>query len=243
MVYALHENEDSLAVFEGRVLSIEDGKPILFAHIVDINRHKGAISDTIGIFSMKVDKSSILRISAVGFKTTFIDLTDSLLSLSEIPIFYIERKIHQISEINIMRLRWEDFHRNITTMTIPDNVLNKKITWYESMFSPSKLTEIRNYKPNGISFTYNNKKDKKRIKVRKLKSQEWEDSVYILPKYNINIVRDLTDLEGDTLFQFIRFCGFKREYLLQATEYSIIRSIQVKYLEFIEKRQISMKKK
>lgn len=67
-----------LIQFSGVVVSNDSVNPVPFAHIIDLNRRSGTVSDYFGYFSFVAQKGDTIRFSSVGYKTSYFYIPDSL---------------------------------------------------------------------------------------------------------------------------------------------------------------------
>lgn len=69
---------EGLIQFTGVVVSNDSVNPVPFAHIIDLSRHSGTISDYFGYFSFVAHKGDTIRFTSVGYKTSYFYIPDSL---------------------------------------------------------------------------------------------------------------------------------------------------------------------
>jgi hypothetical protein len=84
-----------------------------------------------------------------------------------------------------------------------------------------------------VTALYNllSKEGKSKRKLRKLLEQEaFEKQIDF--KYSPEIVSHITGYTGFELYEFMDFCSFKKDFLLDATYYEITQAIVRKQLEF-----------
>jgi hypothetical protein len=75
------------------------------------------------------------------------------------------------------------------------------------------------------------KEGRSQRKLRKLLEQEtFERQIDF--KYSPDIVSHITGYTGFDLYEFMDFCSFKKDFLLDATYYEITQAILVKQREF-----------
>lgn len=69
---------DGLIQFSGVVVSNDSVNPVPYAHIIDMNRSSGTVSDYFGYFSFVAQKGDTIRFSSVGYKTSYFYISDTL---------------------------------------------------------------------------------------------------------------------------------------------------------------------
>ncbi|MCB9194756.1 MAG: carboxypeptidase-like regulatory domain-containing protein [Flavobacteriales bacterium] len=67
-----------LIQFSGVVVSNDSVNPVPFAHIIDMNRSSGTISDYFGYFSFVAQKGDTIRFTSIGYKTSYFYIPDTL---------------------------------------------------------------------------------------------------------------------------------------------------------------------
>ncbi len=89
-----------------------------------------------------------------------------------------------------------------------------------------------------LSYLYYNfsKEEKSKRKVFYLERQKREQIV-IDKKYNRELIENITGLHGDSITDFIAFCGFGHLFLYEATPLEIVEMIIKKFQEYTALRQ------
>lgn len=82
-LYGQNNKKDSLYYegliqFTGVVVSNDSVNPVPFAHIIDLSRHSGTISDYFGYFSFVAHKGDTIRFTSIGYKTSYFYIPDTL---------------------------------------------------------------------------------------------------------------------------------------------------------------------
>lgn len=101
-------------------------QPMKFVHIVILNKHRGTISDTRGMFSFVVEEYDTILFSAVGYKQTGIIIPDTLDS-SHYPVDIImEQDTIEIAEVIILPWKtYEEFKEAFLAVELPDDDLQR----------------------------------------------------------------------------------------------------------------------
>src|SRR4030043_503750 len=79
-VYGQEIVTDSVCHFLARVPGRSDHEPVQFAHIINVTTGHGNISDTLGYFTILVQRSDLISISAIGYYNYSFQIADSLLT-------------------------------------------------------------------------------------------------------------------------------------------------------------------
>jgi hypothetical protein len=77
LVNTIQAQDKKLIQFSGTVMD-ELLKPLPFAHVLVLNNYRGAITNTYGNFSLVVEESDSVLISAVGYKRKYMVIPENL---------------------------------------------------------------------------------------------------------------------------------------------------------------------
>lgn len=80
---------EGLIQFSGVVVSTDSINPIPFAHIIDISTRSGTTSDYFGYFSFVSKMGDSVRFSSVGYKTSYFQIPDTLISGDNYSLIHI----------------------------------------------------------------------------------------------------------------------------------------------------------
>ncbi len=227
------QNSDILEI-TGRVISEKTGKPIRYATIVNLKKSKITACDSLGYFYMTVLSDDVLRVNALGYEKEYISFIDKKINSAEIIIIKMKEKTYKISNVSIFEERWKDFVFEFTHSEIEKDETKERIEkWFYTLVDPKELAILTASAAIGIPINFKSKADKQKIKVEKLKQKAAENKI-IESKYNPDLVSELTGLNKIETIKFMRFCNFSRNYLLKATDYDIIVSINDKFKNYIK---------
>jgi hypothetical protein len=226
---------DTAIYFKGRVIDSLSRQPIPFAHIINTTRRTATISDTLGYFFIKVSPGDRLQLTAIGFAARKVPIGLGILQTQIIRDILLEPIIYSIEAVRINPLgSYEQFKRRFITADIPESAYQ---------IHPSVLHEIDEGTDtldmlimpvmSPVTALYNllSKEGKSRRKLRILLEQEaFEKQIDF--KYSPDIVSHITGYTGFELYEFMDFCSFKKDFLLNATYYEIARALVAKQQEF-----------
>jgi len=228
------QESESLAIFYGQVVT-DDNKPIALAHIININTKRGIVSDTLGFFKMNINPNDILNISAIGFEYFEYQIPEII--SNEYYRIHLKRKYYQIPEVTVKYFgTYKDFEYKVVHLKLEDkNAINESIR--------KTLPHIENpvpYEPtlgSPVSLLYDifSKEGKSRRKYQEIMKNE-PIKKQIELKYNTDIVKNITGLEGDELKEFMDTCNFTDEYILNTSDYIIYSTIFRNYENFKKSR-------
>ena len=84
----------------GRIISIEDKKPLQSAHVVNMNSVEGTVTDSDGKFEIPAQVNDTIFISYIGYQSIKLKITNDLLKGNELEIA-IHEKVVNIDEVTI----------------------------------------------------------------------------------------------------------------------------------------------
>ncbi len=98
VITEINEDDGSIEELKGQVLDVDAQTPLLYANIFVLHKHRGAISNETGHFSINIsglDKTDTLRFQYIGYKTR--NLTIGQLDSSS--VVYLKEEIFNLDEI------------------------------------------------------------------------------------------------------------------------------------------------
>jgi hypothetical protein len=116
-------SNDSLFVFEAKVLSSDSLLPIANAHIISKHTLRGTISVDSGFFNLRVNRNDSLMISSMGFSNKLFIITDSVIRIKKPANILLDKDTIMLNEV-IIRAFWdyEIFKQLIIDMRLPDEI-------------------------------------------------------------------------------------------------------------------------
>jgi len=234
--FAQSENSDSLYIISGRLIDFMSEDGVQFAHIIDQTRKHTTISNTLGYFRILAGIHDLLIITAIGYYDLPVLLNDSLVYVDELRVFKLIPRIYPIGEVKIGQLgTYEQFKYNFLNLDIPEPT---------DQMHPSIIPDIENgidtldiigplsvMSPISAIYYLLSKEGKSLRKLEKITEEE-DFLKQIEYKYSHEMLTRITGLEGEALYEFITFCNFNREFLLESSEYEIIEAVLEKLEEY-----------
>jgi hypothetical protein len=231
-------------VIKGTVIDNSNGLDIPFANIFNESEKTWVHAQENGAFSIWADKGDTLVVSAIGYFSELIYLTDTLSKDS--LIIKLESRTYEIGEAIIkVPKKYSLFKQDVLNLELPKTKLDSvsealtktskqvvKKAEYDRMVDEVFNREEGTLFVLGASIRSRNEKDKRKIK--KNRSKEVEQNIIYL-KYNREIVKKYTNLDENKILLFMQFCNFSNEFILESNEYEIAEAIYLKLNEY--KRQ------
>lgn len=222
----------------GRIINCKNHYGVGYAQIYNESRRQGYITDSLGYFSSSVQIGDTIAILSLGYLSKVVVITDSLIN-SRLVIRICPRS-YPIEEVEVEMPRTYKQLKKAILAYQPEEFKVEGVPEGKPIDVPL-LLDTTYLKSGGfaifhpVSFLYYNlsKKEKTKRKAFYLQKQE-EQRPAIEKKYNREIVKEFTGLEGDELTNFIGYCNFSHQFLYESTALEIIQAIDEKYKLYIE---------
>ncbi len=207
--------------YRGKVVNEQD-KPLVFAHVINARRGYATITDSTGYFKLPAVMNDSLRFSSIGFHTRYLRITPHTKDTA-FHIIVLTKREYDLPTVNIYELRWQVFKSEFMEEEVQEDKVAKNISnWMANLISEEELKMIyQSTMAPGFAINYKGKAEKQRRKVAKLEKKY----KLIAPKFNDKMINALTGLEGDAIYDFLRFCNFEEDFLINATEYEIMERV------------------
>lgn len=212
-------NPDSIVILSVQLMDESTLKPIQFAHVINLRTFRGGISDTSGMFRLPVMHGDLLRVSSIGYFDQYYLVPDTLKGFVRLEIL-MRQKVYLINEVRINTLgNYEQFRRKFVSTELPDKETRELQRKFRQMARDTamKSAPVRTGIPLNFPSPEQRLEMQRQELYKKLREQRIMDD-----KFNPVIVSRLTGLQGDDLYEFMRYCNFSRDYLLSTNHYDIM---------------------
>jgi len=223
-------------VLNGLVRDRITGMGVVNALVLNYSRRHSVYSDNNGIFGLEVSFGDTVVMSAVGYYYYRMVVNDSLLG-APVPVkFTFTPRAYEISEARIIGLgSYDDFRNRFIELQRPKT----KLEILTENLSSISLVEAENAysgPPAGLGVPIRSPEEKERIRLKKiLEKEQMKEQVYL--KFNPELIKKLTGLSDDRdILDFMTFCDFSDEYLLEINEYDLADLIGLKLGLYKSKR-------
>ena len=238
------QKEDSLITLYGKLYDSKDSSPVEFAHVVNLDSPYATISDSLGFFDIKLYPGDTLQITSIGYHDESIAINKYLPAVFR--SISMQQRTYDIASVEITPWgTYRDFKNKFISLDLknPEEDVHP-LLWKDL---PRKPEEPEPHYPsvfNPVSFLYDvfSGDRESRIKYYEILSKETKERK-IRSKYNKEIVGNLTGLKGEELADFMEFCNFTEEELLNKTGYEILKEVKKKYQIFKKDTVIIQKNK
>jgi len=230
---------DSVFLFSGRLINEQTGDPVQYSHIINQTRNYAIITDSLGYFSINVHQEDLLVATAIGYYDLPIYISDSVAGINRFHTYRMIPKIYTIQEIDVNRLgTYEQFKRDFLNLELPEPEHPANPCVFSDIDKGIDTLDIIGTISLGSPITaiYNlvSKEGKSLRKLKKLQEEE-KFRKRVENKYNTEMLIRITGMQGQELYEFINFCKFSRNFILESSEYEIIEKVLEKLNEYILK--------
>jgi hypothetical protein len=237
-VYSQASTDNNLYKLDGKIINKETCRSLSLVHIFNERTRKTTISDTSGNFTIDVGMGDTLVFSSIGYFYKVVYITGSMVN-KRLAIVEMKPRKYEVPEAKIVVLgTYEQFRQKLLSLKLPKT---RTDILRESLQKVSK--EV------AMEVEYNRKMDRmtqggnllcvkiltpeeiQMIQLRKIREKEKIQKA-IEEKYNRKIISEVTGLEDKELTEFMVFCNFSDEFLLESTQYDILIKVLEKLKEF-----------
>ena len=238
-IFAKSQYFPEIIEIKGRIISHQTHSSIPGAQYINVKKRTYGLADNNGEFHISMHRNDILRISSIGYGERFISFKDSIIQSDKVFVIELERKIYSIATVDIYEARWDDFKFDFEQVKLADNSTQDKIKdWISLVVDPYELSARKNPMPTGfglsIPLSFKSKQEKQMIEVRDLEKKDAFQKI-VENKYNRDLVSRITGLQNKELSDFMKYCNFPDQYILQSNSYDIILSIKRLYKDYQQK--------
>lgn len=235
---AYGQQSDSLYLMSGQVVGQDNVSPVSFAHIVNVDQKWGVVSDTLGFFNIWAVSGDTLNVSAIGYHYKEFKVEDFSDTLVKIPV---ENRIYEIREAKISYLgTYKDFEYKVVHLELPDLGINPAVgNIFNYVEPPPLFVEPTVTSPASLMYVLFSKDAKDKKKYIELE-KETKIKNGVRERYNKEIVKKITGLEDLEAQRFMKFCGFKDEYILSIDDYNLYSEILLRLDAFKKHQQDSL---
>lgn len=231
LVFYLDANgqTDSIPVrLAGRVESVDSAFQLPYIHVINKRTGRGTISDSVGVFKIKLLQTDTLLIRCIGFTDYLYTLPDTLSS----KICFITLKMlptsYSLKEIDVYALtRQQQFKYDFIHVKLDDKLGDNEL--YIPGVSNPNYRKLRNKErpvyPTfvGGPFGFAYRMSAKGQSYERLAELVSEDKMKIEAdkKYNMDLLSLFTGYTGNKLLAFYIYLSFTTTYVYNTDEYEL----------------------
>ena len=226
---------------KGRLMDAEFKDPVRFATLLIVNQNKGTSSTSEGRFNIPVSIGDTIRFSSIGYEALIITIDENIINSrdEELMLFMIPT-IYELDDVVVFELG-DDFYLKrkkgepIEIVGLPKPPENPKdwskpqMTWgtdYGGGVTISGLLDVFDKKLQ----------EKKRLqRMVTAKNIQEEHRAKIESKFNQRFVKMITGIDDRVIVEFMDYCSFSDNYILNSSEYQLTLGLLAQYQNFLRR--------
>ena len=237
----LYSQLDSTLLLKGKVMNTAF-RPLGFAHIWNKNGSNGTVATIQGEFKLYVNPGEEILVSSLGYKSQKLKIPNTI-NKKLYKTFYLRKDTIQLKE-TIVRPWPATYHKlkeKISAMDLEDKyAFNTQDEFLKKEMNTAQRLALRNIGiapvtiSGPFSLLYAAFGDKpKQIKQLPKDKLRFHNEKVIKNKFNLEIIKKVTKMQNaDSINNFIAYCDFDTNYLLEVDKYALLMEIQKKFEEF-----------
>lgn len=211
----------------GTVVDSGTGTPVPFVHVYTTTYSHGTVADHQGRFLVVLEKTDTLAFSSVGY-----EIQHFYVDPSEEKTFYEVRirlipKVYELDPVSVTAIpSIEQFKQDVLKMEIAREEKIELNIPKGYRLPPEGPADV-NMNPSiglmgPVSALYNvfsrEAKEKKKLKNLREKIMDYRE---IDSKYNLAVVKQVTNLDDECAERFMEWCKFEDEFVLKSSAYDL----------------------
>jgi len=226
---------DPVLIFlKARLISIDDGSPVSYAHIVNMRTRGGTSTDANGYFSMEMLNVDSLGMSSLGYMREYFHVPLSYIEGSVLTLYARPMRV-AISEVKVTG-NARKLNLGLGT-GVPDSIppelrgdaFNKKPSILAAIFSPASFLQYHLSK---------REKQKREVRAAIISDEQWQR---LSKYYNKDVVMSLTGLKDAEADTFMIYFNQKNVLTANANEYDVRTAILQQYIFYTQERMEEQK--
>jgi hypothetical protein len=229
----------------GKIVDELTGRSVEYGIVLNYSRHITMYSSSAGEFYLQVNPGDTLVLSAIGYYYRKVIVTDSLLSAPMPLTFIVSPRAFEIGEAKIVALgTYDQFRQNFVNLNKPKTqteVLTDRLAdWSHKAASEGYQRYQENRERNGVTLLtipIRSRDDKERIALAKImETEKVRNRIY--QKFNPEVIKKVTGMTEDhEIIEFMVFCDFADQYVLDVNQYTLMEQIALRYELFKRKKR------
>lgn len=223
----------------GRTVEGETRWPVDRVLVQNVTSHRWTSSDTTGFFHLPAATGDTLVFSASGYYHRVEIATDSILNTPVFRSFKMEPLVYPIREANVFALgTYNEFKQKFISLDLSNDktgILRHNLQ-QESVAVATEAYRNMQQKQKiggGVGVPILTPQEKEMIKLRAILVAENQKGQAV-KKYNPDIIKKITGISTDEeILEFMAYCSFSDELILDINEYDLMGLIARKYEEFL----------
>ena len=222
----------------GHVYGVQDNKPMMNVHILNLNKVKGTTTNAKGDFTIRASINDTLYISYLGYKSTKIAVTNDMIKFQGLKIGMTELA-YALEEVVIRPYKLTGY-LDIDAKNAPissNNNIRYSVSGleigYESKASASAVGRVLSavMNPADLLSRQFSKKGREMRKLRDMKKDN-ELSDLLSTRYDRETLLELLQIDRNELEEMIRSCNYSNDFIMTANDLQVLEAISQCYEEY-----------
>jgi len=221
----------------GYIYNDETKTPLINVNIININKVRGATTDSQGYFEIDVQPSDTLHLSLLGFQSLRVKVTNDWIKNKVAKIFLTEKAI-ALEEITIRPFNLTGYLEvDSKTIPVPENYrysISGLSHGYEAgEYSPNAFGKVLGSIFNPADMLYNFF-GKKSVELRKLKEMKKDDTVRNLleSRFDRETIAVLLGIDKNEIPEILQRCNYSESFIQTANDLQIMDAISGCYEQY-----------
>jgi len=239
--FCFAQNPDSSVIIRGCICN-ETIIPLPFSHIINLRTGRGSISDTCGIFTLRVSGSDSILFRNIACHDMVIKAGDIQIA----DTIHLKIRLYALNEVKIFEWgsSYDDFKAKMKSMPVTGNLGEKLGLPHQTgnpvsnFRNPDVLRNPLYAYTNPVDFLYFNLNKKERS-IRKV--MEFKKNEHLINKfesvYNRSRISSLTGLAGEELDTFLIYLNIHFKCDFNCNEIQIVTEIYRHWENFRDARR------
>jgi hypothetical protein len=222
----------------GRILERDSRWPVYKVLVQNESTHQWTSSDTSGCFHLQAATGDTLVFSASGYYHLVKIVTDSMLNTTVYRSFEMDPLIYPILEANVFALgTYNEFRQKFISLDLSKDktvILRRELQRESVTVAREAYRNMQDKQKigGGVGVPILTPQEKERIKLGEILAAE-NQKKQVYTKYNPGIIKKITGITTDEeTLEFMAFCNFSDEWIVNTNEYDLMVVIARKYEEF-----------
>jgi hypothetical protein len=229
----------------GKIIDEETGKSVEYGVVLNYSRHITMYSSATGEFYVPANTGDTLVLSAIGYYYKKIIVSDSLLAASRPVTLIVSPRAFEIGEAKIVALgTYDQFRQNFVGLNKPktqtEQLSDRLAEWSQKAGREGYEKYQQNRVHDGVTLLtvpIRSRDEKERIALARIMEKEnVRNRIY--EKFNPEVVKKVTGMtEDNEIVEFMVFCDFADQYVLDVNQYTLMEQIALRYELFKKKKR------
>jgi hypothetical protein len=231
------QENSTLKKVYGTIVNSATNFPLANVNIININRVKGSISNTRGMFEIDAEVNDTLHITMIGFQSLRVRVTNDWIKNGNAKIQLTEKAI-ALEEVVVRKYQLTGY-LEVDSKLIPEKEnyrysISGLPSGYEAgQYSPNAFSRVMNsiFNPADALYNFMGKRPKE---LRKLKEMKKDNTVKALleTKFDRETIAVLLGIDKKDIAEILQHCNYSEAFIQTANDLQILDAISQCYEQY-----------